>query len=90
MSEKYRIFWVKDINISLNENKIKVAFGNFKIISKVIDGTFPDYTKVVPKNNDKNFSTKTNDLKSAIDRVSAVAINEEMKSQFKIVFLLLF
>ena len=70
-----------DINISLNENKIKVAFGNFKIISKVIDGTFPDYTKVVPKNNDKNFSTKTNDLKSAIDRVSAVAINEEMKSK---------
>ena len=70
-----------DINISLNENKIKVAFGNFKIISKVIDGTFPDYTKVVPKNNDKNFSTKTNDLKSAIERVSAVAINEEMKSK---------
>ena len=70
-----------DINISLNENKIKVAFGNFKIISKVIDGTFPDYTKVVPKNNDKNFSTKTDDLKSAIDRVSAVAINEEMKSK---------
>ena len=66
---------------SLNENKIKVAFGNFKIISKVIDGTFPDYTKVVPKNNDKNFSTKTDDLKSAIDRVSAVAINEEMKSK---------
>jgi len=70
-----------DINISLNENKIKVAFGNFKIISKVIDGTFPDYTKVVPKNNDKNFSTNTEDLKSAIDRVSAVAINEEMKSK---------
>ena len=70
-----------DINISLNENKIKVAFGNFKIISKVIDGTFPDYTKVIPKNNDKNFSTKTNDLKSAIERVSAVAINEEMKSK---------
>ena len=33
------------------------------------------------KNNDKNFSTKTEDLKSAIDRVSAVAINEEMKSK---------
>ncbi len=70
-----------DIDISLNDNKIKVAFGNFKIISKVIDGTFPDYTKVVPKNNNKNFSTKTEDLKSAIDRVSAVAINEEMKSK---------
>ena len=70
-----------DINISLNENKIKISFGQFKIISKVIDGTFPDYTKVVPKNNDKIFSTKTEDLKKAIDRVSAVAINEEMKSK---------
>ncbi len=70
-----------DINISINENKIKVSYDNFKIISKVIDGTFPDYTKVVPKNNDKHFSTKNSELKNAIDRVSAVAINEEAKSK---------
>ena len=70
-----------DINISLNENKIKFSFNNLKIISKVIDGTFPDYTKVIPLNNNKKFQTNNSDLKNAIDRVAAVAINEETKSK---------
>ena len=70
-----------DVSISLNENKIKFSFNDLKIISKVIDGTFPDYTKVIPQNNDKNFKTNNNELKNAIDRVSAVAANEESKSK---------
>ena len=70
-----------DVSISLNENKIKFSFNNLKIISKVIDGTFPDYTKVIPQNNEKIFKTSNSELKSAIDRVSAVAINEEAKSK---------
>ena len=70
-----------DINISLNDNKIKFSFNDLTIISKVIDGTFPDYTKVIPKNNNKIFATNSNELKSAIDRVSAVSISEEMKSK---------
>ena len=70
-----------DVSISLNENKIKFTFNDLKIISKVIDGTFPDYTKVIPQNNNKNFKTNNNELKNAIDRVSAVAANEESKSK---------
>tara|TARA_B100000902_G_C27322377_1_gene925579 strand:+ start:3873 stop:5000 length:1128 start_codon:yes stop_codon:yes gene_type:complete len=70
-----------DVNVSLNENKIKFSFNNLKIVSKVIDGTFPDYTKVIPQNNDKKFKTNNSELKNAIDRVSAVAINEETKSK---------
>lgn len=70
-----------DVSISLNENKIKFTFNELKIISKVIDGTFPDYTKVIPQNNNKNFKTNNNELKNAIDRVSAVAVNEESKSK---------
>ena len=70
-----------DVSVSLNENKIKFSFNNLKIISKVIDGTFPDYTKVIPQNNDKKFKTNNSELKNAIDRVSAVAINEESKSK---------
>ena len=52
-----------------------------QIISKVIDGTFPDYTKVIPQSNDKSITTNNEELKKAIDRVSAVAINEETKSK---------
>ena len=70
-----------DIGISLNDSKIKFSFNDLTIISKVIDGTFPDYTKVIPKNNDKVFVTNSNELKSAIDRVSAVSISEEIKSK---------
>ena len=70
-----------DISISLNENKIKFSFNDLKVVSKVIDGTFPDYTKVIPQKNDKNFKTDNSDLKNAIDRVSAVAANEESKSK---------
>ncbi len=70
-----------DINIQLNENKIKFSFNYMQIISKVIDGTFPDYTKVIPQLNDKSITTNNDDLKKAIDRVSAVAINEESKSK---------
>ena len=70
-----------DVKVSLNENKIKFTFSNLKIISKVIDGTFPDYTKVIPSNNNKKFVTNNSELKNAIDRVSAVAVNEDMKSK---------
>ena len=70
-----------DVSVSLNENKIKFSFNDLKIVSKVIDGTFPDYTKVIPQNNDKSFKTNNSDLKNAIDRVSAVAANEESKSK---------
>ena len=70
-----------DVSVSLNENKIKFSFNDLKVVSKVIDGTFPDYTKVIPQKNDKNFKTNNGDLKNAIDRVSAVAANEESKSK---------
>ena len=70
-----------DINIELNENKIKFSFNDMKIISKVIDGTFPDYTKVIPQSNDKTLTINNNELKKSIERVSAVAINEEVKSK---------
>jgi len=70
-----------DINIELNENKVRFSFNNMQITSKVIDGTFPDYTKVVPTTNNKVVITKNDELKSSIERVSAVAINEEAKSK---------
>ena len=70
-----------DVSVSLNENKIKFSFNDLKVVSKVIDGTFPDYTRVIPQKNDKNFKTINSDLKNAIDRVSAVAANEESKSK---------
>ena len=83
-TEKYFDIFLADLyneNTDDYENKIKFSFNYMQIISKVIDGTFPDYTKVIPQLNDKSITTNNDDLKKAIDRVSAVAINEESKSK---------
>ena len=43
------------------------------LISKVIDGRFPDYSKVVPKNNDKILQIKLDEFKNSIERVTTVS-----------------
>ena len=46
----------EELSMQINENRIKFSLGKIKFISKVIDGKFPDYKKVVPTNNQKNFT----------------------------------
>ena len=58
-----------------NENKIKFSLGNTKLISKVIDGKFPDYSKVIPKNNDKILSVSSKDFINSIERVASVSLD---------------
>ena len=55
------------LSIQTSENKINFKLGNIKLISKVIDGKFPDYKKVVPTNNEKELSVSlTNSLNSLL------------------------
>jgi len=61
------------IKISNNKSKIKFEMKNALLISKVIDGRFPDYTKVIPKNNDKVLEIKLNEFKNSIERVITVS-----------------
>ena len=46
---------------------------NSVLVSKVIDGRFPDYNKVIPKDNDKILEIKLSEFKNAIDRVTTVS-----------------
>ena len=50
---------------------------NGVLISKVIDGRFPDYDKVIPKNNNKTLKVKLNDFKNSIDRVTTVSSDKK-------------
>ena len=43
----------RSVKMQISENKIKFSIGKTQLISKVIDGKFPDYKKVVPTNNEK-------------------------------------
>ena len=61
------------IKISNNKSKIKFEINNGVLISKVIDGRFPDYSKVVPKDNVKILQVKLNEFKNSIERVTTVS-----------------
>ncbi len=61
------------IKISNNKSKIKFEMDNGVLISKVIDGRFPDYSKVIPKGNDKILHLKLNEFKNSIERVTTVS-----------------
>ena len=50
---------------------------NGVLISKVIDGRFPDYTKVVPKDIDKILQIKLNEFKNSIERVITVSLDRK-------------
>jgi len=63
----------KAIKISNNKSKIKFKIDSKTLISKTIDGRFPDYSKVVPKGNDKILQVKLNEFKNSIERVTTVS-----------------
>ena len=60
-----------------SENKIKFTLGNMKLISKVIDGKFPDYKKVVPANNDKSLVVPSKEFINSIERVTSVSLDRK-------------
>ena len=62
-----------DIEIALSETKIRFAFGEGVLTSKLIDGTFPDYERVIPVGNDKELEVDCRVLAEAVDRVSAIS-----------------
>jgi len=61
------------IEISLSEGKIRFAFDHVILTSKLIDGTFPDYQRVIPEGNDKVVEVDPKIFTSAIDRVSTIS-----------------
>jgi len=61
------------IKISNSKSKIKFEMDNGVLISKVIDGRFPDYSKVIPKDNDKILHLKLDEFRNSIERVTTVS-----------------
>ncbi len=60
-----------------SDNKIKFTLGKLKLISKVIDGKFPDYKKVVPTKNDKILVVSSKDFINSIERVASVSLDRK-------------
>ncbi len=62
-----------NVEISLSASKIRFQLGNAVLTSKLIDGTFPDYSRVIPTANDKLLKVDPKSLFQGVDRVSTIA-----------------
>jgi len=61
------------IAISVSETKIRFATPEITLTSKVIDGTFPDYTRVIPQGNTRRMEVDSAEFAAAVDRVATVS-----------------
>jgi len=61
------------IAVSVSETKVRFATPDISLTSKVIDGTFPDYTRVIPTQNTKRLEVDANEFARAVDRVATVS-----------------
>jgi DNA polymerase III subunit beta len=65
-----------EVEVSLSASKIRFTVGPMVVTSKLIDGTFPDYERVIPRNNDKVLEIDTKPFASAVDRVSTISLEK--------------
>src|SRR5277367_4377388 len=62
-----------EVQVELSASKIRFTQGTVVLTSKLIDGTFPDYGRVIPVGNNKVLEVGKQDFEQAVDRVSTVA-----------------
>jgi len=61
------------IAVSVSETKVRFATPEITLTSKVIDGTFPDYTRVIPQGNTRKLEVDAAEFAKAVDRVATVS-----------------
>ena len=62
-----------DVKVAVSEGKIRFQTGTVVLTSKLIDGTFPDYERVIPRGNEKELVLDNRVFASAVDRVSTIS-----------------
>ncbi len=63
----------EEVGIELSPSKIRLSLGPVVLTSKLIDGTFPDYERVIPTGNDKQLVVDRAEFAAAVDRVSTIS-----------------
>lgn len=66
------------VEIILTPNQARFKFNNIEFISKLIDGKFPDYERVIPKNHGKILKISRNQFIQLLQRV-AILTNEKFR-----------
>jgi DNA polymerase-3 subunit beta len=62
-----------DVSLGISTTKVRFELGPIVLTSKLIDGSFPDYQRVIPQGNDKSMQVSNAQFMAAVDRVSTIA-----------------
>ena len=68
-----KVLDIGDVSLSISETKIQAVAGPVTITSKVIDGAFPDYKRIIPSNTPNVMTVDAGEFKAATERVSLVS-----------------
>lgn len=63
----------QEVAVEISPTKARFSFGEVVLTTKLIDGTFPDYTRVIPIGNDKQLVVERGPFAAAVDRVSTIS-----------------
>lgn len=66
------------VNVELSSNHIRISHKDYKFTSKLIEGRFPDYERVIPKHAEKHITLEKDYFKNALNRV-AILCNEKFR-----------
>lgn len=67
-----------DIEVAIGDDKVTMVAGDFTLIARVVEGTFPDYTRVIPTSFSGTLSIDRDELVEAVSRVT-VAVNDRVR-----------
>lgn len=67
-----------EVSLEMLQNQVKFSFGGIALVTKVVDGKFPDYTRVIPTNYEKHFTVERVRLQQALQR-AAILSNEKFR-----------
>ena len=86
VNELYKLLteYEGSIKLNLDSNKIVFFIGDSILISKLIDGNFPDYSKVIPKDNKNVLIINRQEFSLAVDRVSTITNDKSPVIKFKL------
>ena len=63
----------QEVAVEISTTKARFQFGDVVLTTKLIDGTFPDYSRVIPTHNDKRLVVDKEPFAKAVDRVSTIS-----------------
>jgi len=66
----------EDVAVALSEGKVRFAFADIVLTSKLIDGVFPDYERVIPTGNDRMLEVDGKAFARAVDRVATISTDK--------------